>query len=103
MLELQQEKPIMHSSNNNSKRRAIAEINVVPYVDVSLVLLVIFMVTTPLITQGVQVDLPTATTQALPKEKEAPVVVTVDAMGSIYLSIAAINDWSISIVNGSIP
>jgi len=79
----------MHNSNSGSgKRRCIAEINVVPYVDVMLVLLVIFMVTTPLITQGVKVDLPTASTQPLTKEEEAPVVVTVDAKGSMYLSIS---------------
>ena len=78
----------MHNTPNNSKRRSIAEINVVPYIDVMLVLLVIFMVTTPLITQGVKVELPTASTQPLPKDSEPPVVVTVDAVGSAYLSIA---------------
>ena len=79
----------MHSSNTGSgKRRCIAEINVVPYVDVMLVLLIIFMVTTPLITQGVKVDLPTATAKPLPKEEEEPVIVTVDSAGSMYLSIA---------------
>jgi biopolymer transport protein TolR len=79
----------MHSTPNKaSKRRCIAEINVVPYVDVMLVLLVIFMVTAPLITQGVKVDLPTATTKPLPKEDEIPVVVTIDAQGSLYLNIA---------------
>ncbi len=81
----------MHNITNSSasKRRSIAEINVVPYVDVMLVLLVIFMVTTPLITQGVKVDLPTATAKPLPKEEEPPVVVTIDAKGSIYLSISS--------------
>lgn len=87
----------MHSSNIGSgKRRCIAEINVVPYVDVMLVLLVIFMVTTPLITQGVKVDLPTASTQPLPKEAEEPVLVTVDVKGSIYLSIAAVHNSEIT-------
>ena len=75
-------------SRSTRKRRCIAEINVVPYVDVMLVLLVIFMVTTPLIAQGVKVELPTATTQPLPQEKSTPVVVTVDAQGALYLSIA---------------
>jgi biopolymer transport protein TolR len=86
----------MHSSPTNNKRRSIAEINVVPYVDVTLVLLVIFMVTAPLITQGVKVDLPTATAKPLPQENEPPVVVTIDAKGSIYLSISAKPNGSIT-------
>lgn len=82
---------------NNSKRnrtynrRSIAEINVVPYIDVMLVLLVIFMVTAPLITQGVQVDLPQASAKELQfdKDKNLPIVVTVNAGGEMFLSIAA--------------
>lgn len=86
----------MHSAPSNNKRRSIAEINVVPYVDVMLVLLVIFMVTAPLITQGVKVDLPTASAKPLPQEDEPPVVVTIDAGGSIYLSISANSHNAIS-------
>lgn len=77
----------MHGIPTKNKRRSIAEINVVPYVDVMLVLLVIFMVTAPLITQGVKVDLPTATAKPLPQENEPPVVITVDIKGNLYLSI----------------
>jgi biopolymer transport protein TolR len=70
------------------QRRLIAEINVVPFIDVMLVLLVIFMITTPLLTQGVKVDLPkTQSTSSLPEQKE-PLVVTVDAEGNYYLNIA---------------
>lgn len=79
----------MHSTPNNGKRRSIAEINVVPYVDVMLVLLVIFMVTAPLITQGVKVDLPTASAKPLPQEEEPPVIVTINSTGNLYLSIAS--------------
>lgn len=64
------------------KRRPIAEMNVVPYIDVMLVLLVIFMITAPILTQGVKVDLPKAATQPLktPKEKE-PLIVTIKKDG----------------------
>lgn len=69
------------------RRRPMAEINVVPYIDVMLVLLVIFMITTPLLSQGVKVDLPQATAQALTAAKE-PIVVSVDAQGNYYLNLA---------------
>lgn len=57
------------------KRRSIAEINVVPYIDVMLVLLVIFMVTAPMINQGVAVDLPVANARPLAKESALPIIV----------------------------
>jgi biopolymer transport protein TolR len=68
------------------KRRLVAEINVVPYIDVMLVLLVIFMVTTPLITQGVKVDLPKSAAQPIAQmtEGKTPLVATVDADGLYY-------------------
>jgi len=62
----------------------MAEINVVPYIDVMLVLLVIFMITAPLLTQGVEVDLPTAESNPMPEETE-PVVVTVAADGAMFI------------------
>lgn len=69
------------------RRRTIAEINVVPYIDVMLVLVIILMVTAPLMTQGVQVDLPQAQAKALPTDKPLPVIVTVNSEGRLYLSI----------------
>jgi biopolymer transport protein TolR len=69
-------------------RRPIAEINVVPFIDVMLVLLVIFMVTTPLLTQGVKVQLPKTEAKAIPPQQKEPLIVTVDAEGSYYLNIA---------------
>jgi biopolymer transport protein TolR len=69
------------------RRRKVAEINVVPYIDVMLVLLIIFMVTAPLITQGVKVDLPKAEAQALDKDSKTPMVASVDSAGNYYLSI----------------
>ena len=65
-------------------RRANAEINVTPFVDVMLVLLVIFLVTAPLMQQGMDVNLPETTTQAL-RVKDAPLILTVQKDGSFYL------------------
>ncbi|HWP34910.1 MAG TPA: protein TolR [Thermodesulfobacteriota bacterium] len=64
---------------------ALSEINVTPFVDVMLVLLVIFMVTAPLVTQGVEVRLPTARARQLEAQRE-PVVVTVARDGRIYIN-----------------
>ena len=78
------------------KRRALSEINVVPYIDVMLVLLIIFMVTAPLLKQGVEVDLPTAPANPLDAESPEPIVVTVDKSGLMFLSIADDPDTQIS-------
>jgi biopolymer transport protein TolR len=66
---------------------AMAEINVVPYIDVMLVLLIIFMVTAPLITQGVKVDLPQATSKPLDKDEKEPLIVSIKADGSYYINL----------------
>src|SRR5512138_3040915 len=68
-------------------RRLMAEINVVPYIDVMLVLLIIFMVTAPLLTQGVKVDLPKAGAQPIDAPKNTvPLVLSVDRAGRLYLN-----------------
>jgi biopolymer transport protein TolR len=77
------------------KRRAIADINVVPYIDVMLVLLIIFMVTAPLLKQGVDVDLPTAPANPLDINSPEPIVISVDREGAMYLSIAPESDAEI--------
>lgn len=69
-----------------ARRRRTSEINVVPYIDVMLVLLIIFMVTAPLLTTGVKVDLPDAQAQPMePSEDQQPIVLTVTAAGDMYL------------------
>lgn len=70
------------------RRRQMAEINVVPYIDVMLVLLVIFMVTAPLLSQGVKVELPKAAAQQLEVKNKDPIIVSVDAQGNYFLNIA---------------
>ena len=76
-------------------RRPLSEINVVPYIDVMLVLLVIFMITAPLLTQGVQVELPKAAAQPLKSEQPEPLVATVDARGRMFLNIGGNEDQPI--------
>jgi biopolymer transport protein TolR len=68
------------------RRRLVNEINVVPYIDVMLVLLVIFIITAPLLTQGVKVDLPQADAEPLDVETQEPLVVTIDAAGNYYVN-----------------
>lgn len=70
------------------KRKLMAEINVVPYIDVMLVLLVIFMVTAPLLTQGVEVELPKAGAEPIEDIPDhPPLVVSVDAEGNLYINV----------------
>lgn len=81
---------------------AMAEINIVPLVDVVLVLLIIFMITAPLLTQGIKVDLPKAAAEPLPPQNETPLVLSIDAQGRLYLNLGAapkqpINDQTVLI------
>jgi biopolymer transport protein TolR len=73
------------------RKRLMAEINVVPYIDVMLVLLVIFMITAPLLTQGVQVDLPKAAANPVNPADNETLVVTVDRKGNYFLDDRAID------------
>jgi len=83
-------------SAQRSKRRLMSEINVVPYIDVMLVLLIIFMVTAPLLSQGVKVNLPNASAKPLDlKANETPMILTVTADGKYYLNIGAHPDQPI--------
>ena len=65
----------------------MAEINVVPYIDVMLVLLIIFMVTAPMLMQGVKVDLPEANADPVENQDSEPLIVSVDASGKLYLNL----------------
>ena len=78
----------MSRSRSRRKRRLEAQINVVPYIDVMLVLLIIFMVTTPLLKQGVKVDLPTAYANKLENKNLQPIIVTVDKMGRYFVNLS---------------
>lgn len=69
------------------RRRLIAEMNVVPYIDVMLVLLVIFMITAPLLSQGVNVDMPHAKAKPIATRDNMPIIVSVDEHGRYFLNI----------------
>ena len=72
---------------SSGKRKPMSQINVVPYIDVMLVLLIIFMITAPLIQQGVEVELPQAVANPMSPDQDEPVVVTVDKKGRFFLDI----------------
>ncbi len=76
--------------------RQLAEINVVPYIDVMLVLLIIFMVTAPLLFQGVDVNLPTANAKPIDTQQKEPIVLSIDRSGNYYLNIATTPNQPIS-------
>ncbi len=73
------------------RRKPMSEINVVPYIDVMLVLLVIFMATAPLLTQGVVVDLPDAPSEPVEQDQEDPLVVSVREDGAIFVNLGIQN------------
>jgi len=80
----------MSAARSSRRRRSggarpMSEINVTPFVDVMLVLLIIFMVAAPLLTTGVEVDLPRTDATSLPTEQDEPLMLTIDAEGSVYL------------------
>ncbi|WP_417222567.1 protein TolR [Amphritea sp.] len=69
------------------KRKLNADINVVPYIDVMMVLLVIFMITAPMLTQGVDVQLPKAGSDPVDTQDNEPLIVTVDKEGRYYIDV----------------
>lgn len=69
------------------KRRLMGEINVVPYIDVMLVLLIIFMVTAPMLSQGIKVDLPKAAAEPIEPDDLEPLLLSVDSTGAMYLNL----------------
>jgi len=74
-------------ARHRTRKKPMAEINVVPYIDVMLVMLVIFMVTAPLLTQGVDIELPEAAAEPIEDPDQEPLVVSVDADGKLYLNV----------------
>ena len=78
------------------RRRPVSEINVVPYIDVMLVLLIIFMVTAPLISQGVKVDLPKASANPKEQEDTPPIIASVDVKGRYFLNVGEDQESPIS-------
>ncbi len=77
----------MASFKSNNKRKLVADINVVPYIDVMLVLLIVFMITAPLLMQGVQVELPKAPSTPLDEKDKDPLIVSIKADGTYYIDL----------------
>ena len=84
-------------TRNSKKHRPMAEINVVPYIDVMLVLLVIFMVTAPLLMQGVKVDLPEAHSEPVEDQDPEPLIVSIDRDGKLFLNQGLGRDQALSL------
>ncbi|MDX9788845.1 MAG: protein TolR [Desulfobacterales bacterium] len=73
----------MQTGSNN---QLMSDINITPFVDVMLVLLIIFMVTAPMMTQGVNVNLPEATNEELPSQQQEPLIISIDAAQDVYIN-----------------
>ncbi len=83
-------------SRRLKSRKPMAEINVVPYIDVTLVLLIIFMITAPLLQTGVEVDLPQADSAVVEQKDELPIIISVDKLGQYYIDIGEDEDKVVS-------
>jgi len=81
----------------NKKHRPLAEINVVPYIDVMLVLLIIFMVTAPMLMQGVKVELPEASSDPVENQDSEPLIVSIKSNGELYLNLGSGEDLALSL------
>lgn len=84
-------------SRRNSKRKLIAEINVVPYIDVMLVLLIVFMVTAPLLMQGVEVELPQAPSTPIDQSDDEALIVSIKADSTLYINLGGKPDTAVEI------
>ena len=80
------------------RRNLISDINVVPYIDVMLVLLVIFMISAPLMVQGIQVNLPEASTEPLPVKNNEPLIISIDQEGKIFLETESTKNQSLTLL-----
>lgn len=81
----------------NKKHRPVAEINVVPYIDVMLVLLIIFMVTAPMLMQGVKVELPEANTSPVENQDSEPLIVSIKSDGQLFLNVGGDKEQALSL------
>ena len=84
--------------SRRNRKRLVSEINVVPYIDVMLVLLVIFMVTAPMLTPGVPIELPEALTEPLPDDADQePLVISVNGQGRLFINIGGDGETAVSL------
>ncbi|MFP5383101.1 MAG: protein TolR [Gammaproteobacteria bacterium] len=81
------------------RRKLMSDINVVPYIDVMLVLLVVFMVTAPMMTQGIKVDLPDADAKPINLKQDEPLVVSVRRDGNYHLNVGGKSEKAVELVD----
>ena len=86
----------MQYSYRRPRRKVVAEINVVPYIDVMLVLLIIFMATAATVTLGVKVDLPQSTAEPLSVDSKPPLIASIDRQGLYYLDVGDSGDTALT-------
>lgn len=86
----------MHYSYRRPRRKIVADINVVPYIDVMLVLLIIFMATAATVTLGVKVDLPQSTAEPLSVDSKPPIIASIDKQGLYYLDVGESGNTALS-------
>lgn len=84
-------------SRRKGKRKLIAEINVVPYIDVTLVLLIVFMVTAPLVMQGVEVELPQALSAPIDEKQDEALIVSIKADGKLFINLGGEPDNAVAL------
>ncbi|MEO0438004.1 MAG: protein TolR [Pseudomonadota bacterium] len=82
---------------SRARFRPMAEINVVPYIDVMLVLLIIFMVTAPMLMQGVEVELPQAQTEPVENQDSEPLIISINAQSQLFLNLGESDDQVLSL------
>ena len=82
-------------SGRNGRRRPMAEINVIPYIDVCLVLLIIFMVTAPMLQSGVEVDLPKAEAKTIETKDSMPIILSIKADGRLFVDLDNTGDVAV--------
>jgi biopolymer transport protein TolR len=80
-----------HSGKRNQRRRPVSDINMIPFIDICLVLLIVFMITTPLMVTGIPINMPKSKQSAL-QMNEKPTVLTIDAQGNAYIENKQVND-----------
>lgn len=88
----------MDTMKRGAKKKPMADINVVPYIDVMLVLLIVFMITAPMLTQGISVDLPKVVSETIPLKDQEPLIVTVKKSGEFFIELGDKKDQAKSLV-----
>ena len=84
-------------AGHRKKRKPMAEINVVPYIDVMLVLMVVFMITAPMVTEGISVELPQLTAEPVKVDQKEALVVSIKADGTYYINLGAKVDKAVKL------